>query len=182
MAFAVCTALDRIGERALLVGGSAATFYAPEAYQSQDCDFILTFGSEARDITRALETIGFSRTVHGMFAHPDIVYTVEFPIGPASIGIDLIEEYATVRREDEVLYVYTPTDVVRDRLMHYWAWGDFPALSVALDIARAQRAHIAYAAIATWVDREIAEAPAAYSTTRSNLFLNDLQSILTDAS
>jgi len=34
VAFAACTALDRAGEVAVLCGGSAATYYAPEAYQS----------------------------------------------------------------------------------------------------------------------------------------------------
>ena len=35
VAFAVCTALDRAGEHAVLCGGSAATYYAPEAYESE---------------------------------------------------------------------------------------------------------------------------------------------------
>jgi hypothetical protein len=42
VAFAVCSALDRIGERAVLCGGSAATYYAPDAYQSRDLDFVLS--------------------------------------------------------------------------------------------------------------------------------------------
>jgi hypothetical protein len=36
VAFAVCTALERAGEYAVLVGGSAATYYAPEAYESRE--------------------------------------------------------------------------------------------------------------------------------------------------
>lgn len=119
VAFAVCTALEAIGERALLVGGSAATFYAPEAYQSSDCDFILTFGFETTVIASALASLGFHRAAEGFFRHADLIYTVEFPRGPSYIGIDLVDDYATVRRGTEVLYVYTPTDVVRDRLMHF---------------------------------------------------------------
>ena len=41
VAFAVCTALARAGVTAVLSGGGAATFYAPEAIQSYDLDFIL---------------------------------------------------------------------------------------------------------------------------------------------
>jgi hypothetical protein len=44
--FAACTALERAGTVAVLTGGSAATYYAPEAYQSGDADFIITFSSD----------------------------------------------------------------------------------------------------------------------------------------
>lgn len=40
VAMAVCSALDRAGITAVLTGGSAATYYAPEAYQSSDIDFV----------------------------------------------------------------------------------------------------------------------------------------------
>jgi hypothetical protein len=49
VAFAVCTALDRDGITAVLTGGSAATFYAPEAYQSEDADFVLSFDARPSD-------------------------------------------------------------------------------------------------------------------------------------
>ena len=178
VAFAVCTALDAIAERALLVGGSAATFYAPAAYQSRDCDFILTFGANSADITAALATIGFTRSPQNMFHHADVPFTVEFPKGPAFIGIDCIETFATVHRGDELLHVYTPTDVVRDRLMHFWAWGDFSALRVALDVAAAQQTAVDFDAIRSWTDREIANAPAAYNATRRDLFLGELRAAL----
>jgi hypothetical protein len=178
VAFAVCTVLDRIQERALLVGGSAATYYAPAAYQSSDCDFILRFGSNAKSIVAALEALGFVRAGQGFFTHPHSVFTVEFPVGPAYIGIDLIERYSTVRRGAETLHVYSPTDVIRDRFMHYWAWSDFNALRVALDVAKAQRRHIDYDAIATWTDRELTEAPGAYDVVRRDLFLADLRAAL----
>jgi hypothetical protein len=93
VAFAVCTALDHAGERALLVGGSAATFYAPDAYQSSDCDFILALGPDARDVTSSPESVGFHRVGEGIFRHADLIYTVEFPKGPAQIGIDAVTKY-----------------------------------------------------------------------------------------
>jgi hypothetical protein len=179
VAFAVCSALDRIGERALLVGGSAATYYAPESYQSHDCDFILTFGSNTENVLNALAAIGFERAREGYFRHAEIPFTVEFPLGPAFIGNDLIERYSTIRRDTEVLHIYTPTDVVRDRFMHFWAWGDFSALRVALDVASAQRENIDYEAIVTWTERELAEAPGAYDLVRRDLFLKELQTTLT---
>lgn len=178
VAFAVCTALDRVGERALLVGGSAATFYAPEAYQSSDCDFILTLDPDAKNVTSALEDIGFRRTSDGIFRHADLTCTVEFPKGPAYIRIDRVENYATVRRGDELLHVYTATDVIRDRLIHFWAWGDYSALRVALAVAKARRSEINYDAIVLWSDRELHEAPGAYDVIRRDLFLADLRTII----
>jgi hypothetical protein len=178
VAFAVCTALDRAGERALLVGGSAATFYAPEAYQSSDCDFILALGPDAKNVASALEAIGFSRSTDGIFRHADLICTVEFPKGPAYIGIDRIEDYVTAHRGDELLYVFTPTDVIRDRFMHFWAWGDYNALRVALDVAKAQCSEVNYDGIVSWSEREIREAPAAYDLNRRDLFLADLRTIL----
>ena len=42
-AFLICTAMDRSGTTCVLTGGSAATIYAPQEYQSQDMDFVVTF-------------------------------------------------------------------------------------------------------------------------------------------
>jgi hypothetical protein len=62
IALAVGTALDREGVHAVLCGGSAATFYAPQVYQSEDLDFVLTFGAEDGAATRrALESLGARR-------------------------------------------------------------------------------------------------------------------------
>ena len=41
VAFAVCTALHERGIEVVLTGGSAATVYAPHAYQSRDIDFVI---------------------------------------------------------------------------------------------------------------------------------------------
>lgn len=50
VAFAVCTALERAKIIAVLTGGSAATYYAPEAYQSRDLDFVITLRGGARPL------------------------------------------------------------------------------------------------------------------------------------
>ena len=175
VAFAVCTALHHVDERALLVGGSAATFYAPAAYQSSDCDFILTFGARGKGVSKALATLGFVRRPEGFYRHPDIVTTVEFPVGPAAIGDDRVERWNTVRRDDEILFVYEVTDVVRDRFMHFWAWGDFSALRAALDVAASCPRDIDVDFISEWIGREQRAAPAAYDAVRAKLFLAELR-------
>jgi hypothetical protein len=136
VAFTVGTALDREGVHAVLCGGSAATFYAPQVYQSEDLDFVLTFGSEDGTATRkALESLGY-RFENGMFFHEASHFTVEFPRGPLAIGNDIVTKTETIREGDRVLHVVSATDVVRDRLNKYAAWDDFSALSAAVGVAR----------------------------------------------
>jgi hypothetical protein len=177
VAFAVCTALERAGERAVLCGGSAATYYAPEAYQSRDLDFVLRFGARATTVDGALRPLGYLRAPEGLYAHPDVLYTVEFPAGPLAIGSETITEYATEHRDDLVLFVYTPNDVVRDRFMHYWAWGDQLALRVALDLAALRSADIDVGAIHAWTERELRDAPV-YDRLRRDHFIEQLRRVV----
>jgi hypothetical protein len=58
-AFVVCTALDAAGFTAVLCGGSAATYYAPDAYMSADDDFVLTVELPRREISAILAPLGF---------------------------------------------------------------------------------------------------------------------------
>ena len=173
VAFAVCSALERAGVRAVLCGGSAATFYAPEVYQSRDLDFVLSFAVRAQEVDAALLPLGYERAPEQLYRHSTIPYTVEFPRGPLAIGSETVVTYATERRGDQLLHVYTPTDVVRDRFMHYWAWGDQWALRVALDIAAARSPAIDAVAIEAWTQREIAGDPI-YDRGRRDHFLAEL--------
>jgi hypothetical protein len=135
VAFAIGTALDREGAHAVLCGGSAATFYAPDVYQSEDLDFVLTFGSDDGPAARkALESLGY-RFKSGMFFHEASHFTVEFPRGPLAIGNDIVTETETVREGDRILHIVSATDVVRDRLNKYAAWDDFSALRAAIGVA-----------------------------------------------
>jgi hypothetical protein len=81
VAFAVCTALDRNGFHAVLTGGSAATYYAPDAYQSGDLDFVLTLrGTEGE---AALISLGFFRK-GDFYRHPHTHFLLEFPPCPSA--------------------------------------------------------------------------------------------------
>jgi hypothetical protein len=174
VAFAVCTALDRAGEHAVLCGGSAATYYVPQAYQSRDLDFVLRFGARARDVDEALRPLGYHRMPERLYQHPTIPYTVEFPVGPLAIGSETVAEHATVRRGTLLLHVYTVTDVVRDRFMHFWAWGDQAALRVALAVAAEHPSAVDAAAIEAWTERELRNAPV-YDRARRDHFLAELR-------
>lgn len=150
VAFAVCTALDRVGVRAGLVDGSAATYWS-DAYQSYDLDFVLTFAPVGADARGAIEALGFY--LDGQhYAHPALRYTVDFLSGPAAIGDDIVTNWEVVRRGDEVLRVYSRTDSVRDRLAGYYFWRDRSSLRVALLVAKT--GPIDLSAIEEWSRRE----------------------------
>ena len=152
VAYAVCTALDRAGTTAVLTGGSAATFYAPDAYQSADLDFVITFNSRG-DSEKALFALGYERR-HDFYQHPESPFPLEFPSGPLSVGDDRITRWSTHERGDELLRVLSPTDCCRDRLAAFLHWNDFSSLEQALAVYRTQSLSIDLEIIEDWCTRE----------------------------
>ncbi|HEY0614595.1 MAG TPA: hypothetical protein VGC96_08130 [Candidatus Elarobacter sp.] len=152
VAFTVGTALATANVDAVLCGGSAATFYAPNAYQSEDLDFVLSFGSEDAPTARtALESLGY-RLTNAMFFHERSHFTVEFPRGPLQIGNDFVDDIRTLHRGDESLRIIGPTAVVKDRLLKFAAWDDFSALGAAVGVARSEE--IDFDAVRSFMRRE----------------------------
>jgi hypothetical protein len=170
VAFAACTVLAGAGEVAVLCGGSAAAYYVPERYQSLDIDFVLQVGAAPHIVNRALATIGYERLADGFYRNAVLPYTLAFPVGPLAIGREYIRSWRTDRRGEQLLRVYTPTDVVRDRFLHYWAWHDQTALEAALAVARARRAELDLTLFAAWADREMT-ADRSYDAERVREFL-----------
>ena len=87
--YAVCTALDNIGTTVVLTGGSAATFYAPAAYQSRDADFVITMRGDASRGIEAMARLGYSQE-GSVYVHESNRYTVDFPRGPLAIGEEIL--------------------------------------------------------------------------------------------
>lgn len=175
VAFAACTVLDGAGEVAVLCGGSAAAYYVPERYQSLDIDFVLQVGAAPHIVNRALATLGYERVADGLYRHGALPYTVAFPVGPLAIGRDYVRSWRTDRRGDQLLRVYTPTDVVRDRFLHFWTWHDRTALEAALAVGRARRSELDLDGFQLWAQREIA-ADCTYDIAQVDLFLRLLDS------
>jgi hypothetical protein len=153
VAFAVCTALDEAGITAVLTGGSAATCYAPDAYQSSDIDFVVTFNARSGQGEPALRDIGYMRR-GDYYVHGSAVFPLEFPPGPLMIGDDVIRAWNTESRDDKKLHILSPTDCCRDRLAAFLYWNDFSGLEQALAVCRAQWERIDLAAIRGWFARE----------------------------
>lgn len=136
VAFKACTALAAQNVEAVLCGGSAATFYAPQAYQSTDADFIISWWCDESRAKQVITDLGFypkGRTL----GHPQTPITLDFPKGPLAIGDQLIESWRTVQRDEFTLNVIRPEDSVKDRLCAFFYWKDRSGLEQALYVARA---------------------------------------------
>lgn len=152
LAFLVCTALERAGATAVLTGGSAAACYAPQAYVSQDMDFVLSFlGRTAKETV--LNDLGFRRQ-GSMYVHPRSPITLDFPEGPLAVGEEILRKWETWREGDRLLHILTPTDCVRDRLAGYLFWNDRQNLATAVAVAKARRKEIDLPYIRQWCEAE----------------------------
>jgi hypothetical protein len=124
----------------VLTGGSAATYYVPEAYQSADIDFVLVFVADQSSAEAALAKTGFLRHPKEQYYTRNVVM-VEFPRGPLALGSFILpaDRHSVIRRGNKVLYVLTTTDAVCNRLESYYAWDDFSARVAAAAIVAAHR-------------------------------------------
>ena len=159
VARAVCTALDEVGITAVLTGGSAATYYAPAAYQSADIDFVaVRFKTLAADnaADSAMLAIGFQRK-RDHYRHAASPYPVEFPPGPLAVGGELLEDWRTDSVDHTVLHVLSPTDSCKDRLAAFLHWNDRPGLAQALAVARTTGDQIDFHDLERWFTAEGAE-------------------------
>jgi hypothetical protein len=153
VAGAVAAALREIEHDPVVVGGSAATVHAPEAYRSDDIDMVVIGGvDDPRALTGAMESIGFHLTPGHFFGHERSRYTVDFVRSPVAIGGDVISEFATVPTQNGFLRVLHVEDVVKDRLNKYVCYTDQDAFEVAVAVARSKR--ISLDRVAAFVQRQ----------------------------
>jgi hypothetical protein len=153
VAFAVCTALDRVGVTAVLTGGGAATLYAPEAIQSYDLDFVLEVYSNENSPAQALEALGFRREGHD-YRHRTSRFQLEFPVGPLAIGDERIERWSSLREGAGILHVITATDSCRDRLAAFFHFHDRSALDQACSVYAAVKKQVELKRIRAWSKNE----------------------------
>lgn len=152
LAFIVCTAFHLVGECIILSGGGAATVYAPDAYQSRDLDFVLDFQKSFPGLSaEPLMNLGF-RQSGGSYAHPESPFLVEFMTEPPMVGQEDIPSWDTLRRDDLILHILSPTDCVRDRLAAFLWWNDFSALEQALAVT--VRQGVDQNLVQAWCQRE----------------------------
>lgn len=110
--------LAKNGVDTILVGGAVAAIYSEGAYKSGDLDFVLkTYAADT--IPKIMESIGFKLSAGRHYIHPKCEKFVEFMFGPAGIGDDVKIKPDEVKIKGQTLYIYSPTDCIRDRLASY---------------------------------------------------------------
>ncbi|HXM19309.1 MAG TPA: hypothetical protein VN934_10950 [Candidatus Tumulicola sp.] len=156
--FAICTELGARALKVVLTGGSAATFYAPQSYQSYDADFVAVFAVDEesqRQLVAAMSDLGYDLDGRRIFQNRNgNPFAVEFPKGPLAVGGDYIQRYDTVRRGEEMLNVITATDSVRDRLAAYYSWDDRSSLQTAVSVCLAVPEKVDLTNVEGWSRRE----------------------------
>jgi hypothetical protein len=145
--------LERAGAKAVLTGGSAATVYAPQVYQSRDADFIAYVVKNAAAFRQAILDLGFEESGR-VFRHSAVPITLDFPDEDIRIGSELVDRYKTLREDGLVLHILTPTDCVRDRLASFFWFHDRSALVAACGVAKSPSAEVDLAEIEAWAKRE----------------------------
>ena len=101
---------------------------------AEDADFVISLSADPAGAEAALRGLGYQQ-LGGTYRHDSNAFTVEFPPGPLGIGDDLDLSYDTVGRGDELLYIISRTDCVRDRLAAFYFFNDRSALKAAVGVA-----------------------------------------------
>lgn len=110
--------LAKNGIDTILVGGAVAAIYSEGIYKSGDLDFVLKTYIESK-LTEVMASIGFKRPTGRHYIHPKCKIFVEFMHGPVGIGDDIKIQPDIKTIEGQKLYIYSPTDCIRDRLASY---------------------------------------------------------------
>ncbi len=110
--------LAKDGIETILVGGAVAAIYSDGAYKSGDLDFVLKTYLTGK-IPEIMKAIGFKQSAGRHYTHPDCDKFVEFMFGPAGIGDDVNIKPDLQKVGGQTLYIYSPTDCIRDRLASY---------------------------------------------------------------
>jgi hypothetical protein len=110
--------LAKNGIDTILVGGAVAAIYSEGAYKSGDLDLVLKTYIDGK-ITEVMNAIGFYNEGGRHYIHPECDKFVEFMFGPAGIGDDIHIKPDKKVIEGQTIYIYSPTDCIRDRLASY---------------------------------------------------------------
>ena len=114
----VCWNLAKNGIQTILVGGAVAAIYSEGAYKSGDLDIVLKTYIDGV-VPKVMASMGFQKSPGRHYIHPKCDKFIEFVNGPAGIGDDVKIKPDARLVEGQTLYIYSPTDCIRDRLASY---------------------------------------------------------------
>lgn len=130
-----------------VVGGSAVTLHAPQAYTSLDIDLAVLSGIERRKIDKALASLGYAKKGRN-YRHPDSPWTIDIVADTPFIGNRAIDDFAKISTQFGDVLVLRVEDALVDRIAHFLYWSDSEALGIAEELAKAKAAEIDWDAFA----------------------------------
>jgi len=131
----VQTQLRKANIEVVLSGGAAVGIYTKGRYVSLDIDLVNTQFVQRKTIEDVMSEIGFN-PVGRHFEHPETEQIIEFPPGPLLLGNARAGEINELVFDTGILRVISPTDCVKDRLAHYYYWGDRQCLNQAIMVVQ----------------------------------------------
>ncbi len=131
----VQTQLRKANIEVVLSGGAAVGIYTNGMYVSMDIDLVNTQFAQRKTIEELMKEIGFN-PVGRHFEHPETEQIIEFPPGPLLFGNARVGEIIELEFDTGILRVISPMDCVKDRLAHYYHWGDRQCLNQAIMVAQ----------------------------------------------
>ena len=135
----------------VLVGGAVCSIYSDGAYQSGDLDLVSRSLIDQK-IPQILRSIGFEKKSSRHYSHPECRVFVEFVVGPPGIGDDTDIQPAHQNVEGKKIYLYSPTDCIRDRLASYIHFGAQECLDQAALVGKKQPFN--QAKVKSWCESE----------------------------
>lgn len=123
--------LQKVGIDVILSGGAAVGIFTNGKYVSRDIDLINVKFAQQEIIEEVMEKMGFI-SVGRHFEHPQTDQIIEFPPGPLLFGNARVDNIIELEFDSGILRVISPTDCVKDRLAHYFHWGDRQCLAQAI--------------------------------------------------
>jgi len=126
--------LKNSGLYVVLSGGAAVGIYSNGEYVSKDIDFVNARFAARDKIEKSMEELGFS-PFGRHFEHPNSEHIVEFPPGPLQFGDGRVKDISELEFDTGILQIISPTDCIKDRLAHYYHWGDRQCLKQAILVA-----------------------------------------------
>lgn len=151
LAAIVSEALNSAGIEAVLGGGSVATIYADDQWESKDLDFIVARVDRKR-IVEVLKKCSFQEESAGWFSHADHTHYVNTSSWPIVIGEEQVDHWATLTTDVGELQILTPTQCVMDRLTGFYHAHDRQSLDRAVAVCMKQ--HVDLKEIERWSEHE----------------------------
>lgn len=133
--------LRKRGIKVVLSGGAAVGIYSSGKYVSKDIDLVNVRFANRKQIEKTMIELGFVPAGRH-FEHPDSDHIIEFPPGPLALGDFLVDEVNEIKYDTGVLQILSPTDCIKDRLAHYYHWGDRQCLTQAIMVAENHKVDI----------------------------------------